>query len=462
MNLPPPFVRQMRALLGESYEAFAKASAEEAPVSVRLNPHKRWSWANDGVPFVGATPVPWCEEGWYLPERPSFTLDPRLHAGAYYVQEASSMFISEVVRQGVVASQPLRALDMCAAPGGKATLLQAALPGGSLVVANEVVRSRLGALRENLERWGSPYVVMTSAAAEAWEVLGPWFDLVVVDAPCSGEGLFRKNADAVGEWSLAHVEACALRQRAILASAVRVLQPGGLLIYSTCTFNRLENEDNALWLAQTFDLQPLEMVLPDAWGIASAMPGTYRFFPHRLRGEGFFLAAFRWKADEVCGPALRSPSGFRRLQLLPFAQQASVRSWLGGADEWAFFLTPQGEVLAMPEDLLSDLHLLDAAVANKWLGLRMGQFKGRDFVPDHALALSLALSPEVPAVDFSWEEALLFLKKEQFAFQGAHQHRGWVVARFDGLPLGWLKMLAGRWNNYLPPERRIRMAVSPS
>lgn len=458
MEMPLPFVRQMRALLGEEYEHFCVALAEEPPVSVRLNPRKQLSGCADIL--AGAVPVPWCTEGRYLTERPSFTLDPRFHAGAYYVQEASSMFLSEVLRRCVATNQPLRVLDVCAAPGGKTTLLQAALPADSLVVANEVVRSRLSALRENIEKWGYLRAAMTSASGDELEVLGTWFDIVVVDAPCSGEGLFRKMPQAMLEWSPSHVEACSFRQRAILTSAVRTLKPGGVLIYSTCTFNRRENEDNATWLVETFDLEPLSFELPQEWGICQSAPGAYRFFPHKLKGEGFFLAVFRKKEEAPQSLPPRSPAIFRRLQPLERAKWATVRLWLDEAREWVFFKAPQGAVLAFPAEGLSDMYLLDHALTNKWLGIRVGQFKGSDFIPDHALALLTALSPRVPTVEFDREQALLFLKKEQFPLNdGGSEGRGWVVGRYDGLPLGWLKILPNRWNNYLPPERRIRMMV---
>jgi 16S rRNA C967 or C1407 C5-methylase (RsmB/RsmF family)/NOL1/NOP2/fmu family ribosome biogenesis protein len=458
MQLPPLFVRQMRTLLGEEYPSFAAALAEVPPVSVRLNPFKHIEGKQG--PFAGAAVVPWCAEGRYLPERPDFSLDPLFHAGAYYVQEASSMFLSEVVRRSVDLSKPLRALDLCAAPGGKATLLQAALPPDSLVVANEVVRSRLGALRENLEKWGALHFALTSASGEDWEGVGAWFDLVVVDAPCSGEGLFRKNNEAVREWSPAHVEACALRQRAILTSAIKVLRPGGVLVYSTCTFNRVENEENAEWLAQTFDLEPIVLHLPDEWGIVASGEGGYRFFPHHLRGEGFFLSAFRLKEGTRVVPPPRPPSNFRRLQPLGRQQLEVLRPWIRLSEGWTFFSTPQGDALALPTALLPELRLLDHALTHKWLGVRLGQFKGRDFVPEHSLALSLALSPEVPAVDFSREEALLYLKKEHFWLPATQRQRGWVIGRFEGLPIGWLKVLPDRWNNYLPAERRLRRSLS--
>lgn len=445
----------MHALLGEEYDAFATALSEEPPVSVRLNPQKSLVDSQ----LRREHPVPWCSEGWYLAERPNFTLDPSFHAGAYYVQEASSMFMGEVLRHSLDLDQPLLVLDMCAAPGGKTTLLQSVLHPDSIVVANEVVRSRLKALRENIEKWGHPYVAITSAANDEWEKLGAWFDLVVVDAPCSGEGLFRKMPEALRDWSPSHVEACALRQRAILNAAVRLLRPAGVLIYSTCTFNRAENEDNVKWLISTFDLEPILLDLPAAWGIVQTMPGTYRFFPHRLKGEGFFLAALRKSMGAPTLPPFRPPAAFRRLEPAARRQETSLRAWLEQGREWAFFVAPKGDILAIPSAHVPFMRVLDHSLTNKWLGLRLGRFKGGDFVPDHALALNWMLSSQVPSVEFDREQALLFLKKEQFSADILLEHRGWVVARFNGLALGWLKALPNRWNNHLPQERRIRMSL---
>ncbi len=448
----------MRLLLGHEYASFLVALEAKAPVSVRLNPRKRWEgWTTP--PFAEATAVPWCSEGWYLPERPVFTLDPLLHAGAYYAQEASSMFLDEVVRRCAGRDQPLRVLDLCAAPGGKTTLLQSVLPEGSWIVANEVVRSRLGALRENIERWGGSSVAIVSAVGEQWEAVRAWFDMVVVDAPCSGEGLFRKNPEAVREWSPAHVEACALRQRHILSSAVHLLKPGGLLVYSTCTFNRQENEENAEWLIRSFSLEPVVLSLPAEWGIVQEDLGTYRFFPHRLQGEGFFVGLFRRHRAAGRTASLRAPTGFRQLQPVSARALTAVRYWLKEPDTWAFFLNAKGEAVAVSRELLSDLRLLENALPNAHIGCTVGRFKGSDFIPNHALALHPALSPDVPAVALTLEQALRFLKKEQFDLPGLQDYRGWVVARFRGLGLGWLKVLPQRWNNYLPPTSRIRMTT---
>ncbi|MEZ4943700.1 MAG: RNA methyltransferase [Saprospiraceae bacterium] len=451
--LPPPFEQQMQQLLGAEFAAFLSALREPAPVSIRENPAKKP--AGSDPLCAAASPVPWHPQGWYLPERPVFTLDPLLHAGAYYVQEASSMFLQEALRQALAPDAPLKVLDLCAAPGGKSTLLLAALPG-SLVVSNEVIRSRVSVLRENLERWGDPRTAVTSAEAEDFAPLADWFDVVVTDAPCSGEGLFRKDPDAVREWSPEQVLLCAARQKRILSGAVSALKPGGLLVYSTCTYNAAENEENAAWLCREFELDPVRLTLPAEWGIAEGRFG-YQFFPHRLRGEGFFISLFRKKAGAARNPG--ASARFRSLQALPKKQIPELAPWFRSDATPAFFQTPAGEILAFPEALESDLRVLDKVLKNKWFGLYAGSFKGRDFIPGHALALSSWCSPTLPGVELSREQALRFLKKEIFDLPAGAPGKGWALARYRGLNLGWLKVVPGRWNNYLPAERRIRMEL---
>ncbi len=433
-----------------AYPAFLAALQEPAPVSIRLNPAKP---SPSGLPLSTLAPVPWHPRGCYLPERPVFTLDPAFHAGAYYVQEASSMFLYAALRQTADFSRPLRALDLCAAPGGKSTLLADMLNPAGLLVANEVIRPRTAILRENLEKWGVPNLAVSGAEVEEYAALEDFFDVVVTDAPCSGEGLFRKDPDAVKEWSPANVELCWGRQRRILAAAVSALKPGGVLAYSTCTYNRAENEDNCAWLLHTFGLEPLPLEVPAAWNIEGG-EGGYHFFPHRVRGEGFFIAVFRKKEST---PRRQNGTGtFRQIKPLPKNLVPEAGRWLSPGMDLRFFQTPAGEVLALPAHLESDYLVLDKFLKAKWFGTPVGEFKGKDFVPSHALALSNLASPALPALDLGREQALLFLKKETFDLP-AGAPRGWTLARYNGLNLGWMKVLPGRMNNYLPAERRIRM-----
>lgn len=471
LSFPPPFIRQMQTILGAEWSSLEVALQAVPPVSIRLNtakvslPESPTQWfchRNSGqVPWFSAgfsmEPVPWQPMAYYLSERPVFTLDPFFHAGAYYVQEASSMFVGEAVRQTVDLSRNLRVLDMCAAPGGKSTLLINLLSENSLLVANETIRARTAPLRENMERWGYPNVAVTSAEAEEFEGLEDWFDVVLVDAPCSGEGLFRKDPDAIREWSLPQVEHCAARQKRILSAAVATLAPDGILLYSTCTYNHQENDANVAWLLQAFPLEQVTLDIPADWGIDRTAKGGYQFYPHRLKGEGFFVSVFRKKSGPAKKPSSIS-STFRSLKPLSKSLIPVAAQWLKKGVGVRFFQTPAGEVLALPSELENAFLALDKALKHKWFGLNTGIFKGNDFVPDHALALSLWVSADLPKAALTGEQALLFLKKETFE---PHDDwpKGWVLASFQGLPLGWMKILPNRINNYLPQERRIRMAL---
>lgn len=460
MQLPPAFARQMQAILGNNWPDFEAALREPAPISIRLNTGKsQWCPAEHRTSGWGA-PVPWHPEGRYLRERPVFTLDPALHAGAYYVQEASSMFIYEAIRQTLGFERPLKILDLCAAPGGKSTLL-ASLPiplEGSLVVANEAIRSRLSPLRENMERWGSPHIAVTGGEADEWAALEGWFDLVVTDAPCSGEGLFRKDPEAAKEWSPQHVEFCAARQRRILAAAVRAVAPGGMLLYSTCTYNQSENDGNTSWLANTFEEIEQVPLAPTLPGPSPTPAGGLQFFPHWTQGEGFYLAAFRKKDGNV--PKRHYPIVFKQLKPLPKVMVPQAVRWLKPSASARFFASSQGDVWAFPDWMEPDLLMFDPLTNAKWFGTQIGEFKGKDFVPSHALALSQWVADSLPFVELPLDAARLFLKKEPFDLPPSTE-KGWVLARHEGLNLGWLKILSNRANNYLPTERRIRMEITP-
>ncbi len=445
----------MYQLLGaEACGQFQAALEQPTPVSIRLNPRKVLSF--QGLPgSVSSSPVPWHPLGFYLAERPVFTLDPAFHAGAYYVQEASSMFLQEALRQMVDFSAALKILDLCAAPGGKSTLIASMMGENGLLVANETIRNRTNALRDNLEKWGHPNVAITSAEAEEFAALERWFDVVVVDAPCSGEGLFRKDPDAVSEWSLEQVTVCAARQKKILTSAVECLKPGGVLVYSTCTYNTEENGDNVAWMSEQFDLDVVALDIPADWGIESR-GGGYQFFPHQLRGEGFFLAVFRKQPGDE--KKHHAPGSFRSLTSLSKTLVPEATRWLRPEAESRIFQTPSGSLLALPAALENDYLLLDKFLKTKWFGTPIGEFKGKDFVPDHALALSLTASNQLPGIELSLDQALRFLKKETFELPDGTP-TGWLLPRYGGLNLGWIKALPNRMNNYLPPERRIRMEI---
>ncbi len=332
MNFPLAFSERMKASLGAEFDAFVAAHDAPPPVSLRLHPQK------GNTLFVENERVAWHPDGRYLPERPVFTLDPHFQAGAYYVQEASSMFLLEALRQTCDLSKKLRALDLCAAPGGKSTLLLSAIRADSLLLANEVIQSRVPALRQNMEKWGCPNGSVSHHDPADFSRLRHFFDVVLVDAPCSGEGLFRRDANACKEWSERNVEQCSARQRRILADAFPLLKPGGVMIYSTCTFNFLENENNVKWLAgEGLEYLPLQIdpsrgIVTEGWG--------YRFYPNRVKGEGFFIACLR-KPDDPSPEEKRKPGYFRDWQSVPKNLVPTVAAWVESPEAFSFFHSDQ-------------------------------------------------------------------------------------------------------------------------
>ena len=292
-QLPVEFTSYTRALMGDNnYRLFMQGMAEEAPASIRLNPYK-WPKQRWNVPMADGR-VAWCEDGFYLKERPNFTFDPLLHAGCYYVQEASSMFIACVLRQYVHGA--VRMLDLCAAPGGKSTCAMGNLPAGSVLVSNEPIPLRAQILSENIQKYGHPDMMVTNNYPADFKRLKTQFDVVLADVPCSGEGMFRKDEGAIAEWSAQNVEACWRLQRSIISEIWDSLRPGGLLIYSTCTFNAHEDEENVRWIAEEYGAELLPVSTKTEWNITGSllddMP-VYRFIPGKTRGEGLFLAAMR-------------------------------------------------------------------------------------------------------------------------------------------------------------------------
>jgi 16S rRNA C967 or C1407 C5-methylase (RsmB/RsmF family)/NOL1/NOP2/fmu family ribosome biogenesis protein len=455
LQLPEAFRNQMRAQLGSEYALLEAALDEPAPVSVRFNPSKIPNDHSEKISSELGDQVRWHPGAYYLPQRPVFTLDPVFHAGGYYVQEASSMILREAFRQLFPTPFPLRALDLCAAPGGKSTLLAATLPSGSLLLANEVIRSRVSILKDNLDRWGTTTTVTSNYDPEAFGKLNGFFDVVLVDAPCSGEGMFRKDPQARSEWSEEHVKLCAARQRRILSAATKLLAPGGILIYSTCTYNDQENAQNAEWLSTQQQLTPLELTLPTDWNVVQRGAG-YQLYPHRVTGEGFYFAVFR--QTRGAGFTTKPSRHFDKLKPIHKKQEAALGDWLIDADDNFYMQRPDETILAAPKDLKEDLLFLDNALPQGvWLK-DIGQFKGKDFIPSHALSLSLGIRSDLPGVELDKETSLHFLKKELIELPVAP--KGWLLARYEGLNLGWMKNLGNRMNNYLPKDWRIRMDIS--
>jgi 16S rRNA C967 or C1407 C5-methylase (RsmB/RsmF family) len=405
MQLPEAFISRTKALLGDEWDAFEQALNQERPVSIRLNPQKVGIEALSD--FDLESPVPWASNAYYLSTRPVFTLDPLFHAGCYYVQEASSMFLEHFIKKYI--HEPVKALDLCAAPGGKSTHLSAILPEGSFLVANEVIRSRAEILSENLIKWGNPNTVVTNNQPKDIGKLKADFDLIVCDLPCSGEGMFRKDPVAVSEWSVNNVKRCAERQRQIISEIFPALKPGGILIYSTCTYNREENEDNIDWICKELDAELLEE--------------PHRFMPHKTKGEGFFIAALRNISERyrVKGEGVQG----RRCKINGTSTHPT------------------------------NINNLDCFTPFAMTGKKMK----KDIIPNHALAMSTTLSKETfPHWDLDRETALKYLRREALYNIPTAVPIGFVLVTYRNRPLGFIKNIGNRANNLYPQEWRIRMS----
>ena len=461
MNLPQSFVERTRQLLGdEQYPLFEQALGTEVPVSIRPNRMKC------NLPVAGE-PVPWAPSGVYLEKRPTFTFDPLFHAGCYYVQEASSMFVERVLREYV--QEPVVMLDLCAAPGGKSTLCRSALPEGSLLVANEVMRNRSQILAENLMKWGQPEVVVTNNDPADFTDLTHLFDVILTDVPCSGEGMFRKDQVAVDEWSLENVDICWQRQRRILSDIWPALKPGGLLIYSTCTFNREEDEDNVAWIVRELGADVLEVPVEEAWGITGNLIGdsfpVYRFLPHKVKGEGFFLAVLRKHAGEVETVEPRAEKKKKaskdvKGKVPQLSVPKEAKDWLQIPGDYQ--LTINGtNVQAFPKSHETVYTLLKQYVKVIHAGITLGDMKGKDLIPHHSLAMSTALADGAfPKAEVTYEQAIAYLRKESLVLD-AGIPRGYVLLTYQNIPLGFMKNIGNRANNLYPQEWRIRSGYLP-
>ncbi len=446
--LPASFQTQMQAILGAGeYQDFLEALSSPIPISIRVNPKKSKSSREN---YDG---VKWHKDGVYLRERPSFTLDPSFQAGAYYVQEASSMLIGAAIAQAIDLTKPIMALDLAAAPGGKSTLLASLISEKSILIANEVIKSRYQILRQNLIKWGYPNVVCTNQDSREFAPLNGQMDLVLLDAPCSGEGLFRKDPEAIGEWSPEHVQHCAARQRRIMADAAALLVPGGILLYSTCTYNDVENSDNVLWAQDNLGLKQIQLSFPSDWGLTVRKAG-FQVFPHLVNGEGFFFALLQ-KETADAPEKTKNPIGFWRP--LPAKQAPDLNNWLQNSSDFSLFGSPHGELAAIPAFAHDKLQPLLPTLKRWDPVLEIGSFKGKDLVPAHALALSTALSEQVTHLAVDLRQALQYLRKEQFS-PPAESPKGWAVVQHEGYKLGWAKILPDRINNYYPKDWRILMS----
>lgn len=435
-------------------ECNALCEALEAPatVSVRIHPKK-------GRTPAGATPIPWSPYGYYLPERPIFTTDPAFHAGAYYVQEPSSQFVGRLLDSAVGDSSHIRLLDLCAAPGGKTTLYSSALGDRGLVVANEINRQRAAALTDNVRKWGEGNVVVTCNDPAHFAGFEGWFDVVAVDAPCSGEGMFRRIPESRDEWSPGNVTLCAQRQLKILNDIWPSLRAGGTLIYSTCTFNRTEDEGVLRQFQEEFGSQieaAPEVAVDPAWGIVTGREGTwqtFRFFPHRARGEGFFAAIIR-KSDNAPQKS-RTPKSRRRIiERVDRRTAGELSRWVTRPETMEWY-SAGDSLYGSPGTWAEDIRTIAESLSTIHSGVRMGQiFKG-ELKPDHSLAMYVGLNRAAAnCTEVGLPQALDYLKRAALT-PGPDMSEGINLLTYEGLALGWIKRVGNRTNNLYPNSLRI-------
>ncbi len=448
LNLPKTFIQSISCCQGFDETAFIEAHQTVSPTSIRINPFKQTP-----LNFKLTHPVPWNDKGFYLEERPNFTHDMLFQAGCYYVQEAGSMFIEHGLKSCVDFNEILTVFDVCASPGGKSTLLNSLLNEESLLVANEVAKQRADVLAQNLSKWGTSNVVVTNNDPTAFSEMENVFDVILVDAPCSGSGLFRKQHDAIDEWSLDNVNLCSQRQKRILSDIIGSLKPDGTLVYSTCSYSASENEEIADWLITEFGLKTVKIPVEKNWGIVETSSEIhkaygYRFYPDKTKSEGFFCAVFKKeKADDHSSARKNKYEAFSPIKQ---KEKEVFEKWINNSAKC--------EIVKFKDDyLLTNQTAIDfvnkyTSLYLKKMGTTIGSVIKQDVIPNHDLAWSIHRSTQIEAINCTEEEALKFLKKELQSIQG---NKGWNLMTYNGFGIGWIKHLGNRINNYLPNEYRI-------
>lgn len=448
MQFNSGFIRHITQTLGTDAVNLLRTLQTEPVTSVRLNEDKLHDVDMSEL-LKDATAVPWASDGYYLSHRPQFTLDPLFHAGCYYVQEAASMFIEQALEQYV--SPDSIVLDMCAAPGGKSTLISEYLGDRGLLVSNEVVRQRVFILSENIQKWGNGNTIVThNQAADFGQRTPNLFDAILVDAPCSGEGMFRKDIEAVRQWSDRLVAQCVTRQRQILSDLWEALKPEGILIYSTCTFNTQENEENALWAAEHLGAVILPLEIDPTWGITDTGIG-YHFYPHRTKGEGFYICVMQ--KDEAPYTPLRIKPDKRHNQQ-HIKDIAELKSWLQTPDFWALHLEDRF-INAYPDQYADIVEMLSNRMICISVGTGMAEVRGAHYAPQHGLAMAKDFRRDkFTQIELTLEQALSYLRSEAITL--ANAPLGIILLTYRNVPLGFVKNIGNHCNNMYPNEWRIR------
>lgn len=452
---PENFLESLSGEPGFAPEKFTNVHKNaETPTSIRLNPFK----ISD---VKKGEQVPWCPDGYYLDTRPSFTFDPLFHAGCYYVQEASSMFTDHIfkhIRQDNTGR--IKVLDLCAAPGGKSTLINSAIGCNDLLVSNEIIKTRVPVLCDNMNRWGTANTIVINNDPKDFGRLTGFFDIILVDAPCSGSGMFRKDPQAMNEWSEANVTLCHQRQERILADVYPALKEDGYLIYSTCSYSHQENEDILDWLCEEFGMESIRIPVDQSWGIVESLSNShkawgYRFYPDRLKGEGLFAACL--KKREIAREL--NPPKAKENAKVPAKELEIVKGHIDKADDFYFFKL-NDDWIAIHKEHKHSLEILQKQLYIKKSGIRLGQVMGNELVPNRELALSIYINKDaLLKTDLNYEQAIAYLRRDNININPTQ--KGWSLICYENHSLGWAKLLPNRVNNYFPKELRILTSWPP-
>ena len=451
VDFPEAFIKNVKKAFPDQHQEMLAAILKQPKTSIRFNKKK--------IPPEGHLPIQnkiaWSDAGYFLTERPSFTTDPLFHAGCYYPQEASSMFLDFILKQIYSDNSSKNVLDLCGAPGGKSTLLADFFDDESFILSNEVINSRAGILHQNMTKWGRINTHVSNSDPKVFSKINNFFDLILIDAPCSGEGLFRKDSKAVQEWSLDNVNLCSLRQKRIVSDVLPALKEDGFIIYSTCTFNEDENIKNLEFFCNELDLTPVLLEnVPDYVFKKQAKTKKgetiegYHFLPHLVEGEGFFVGILKKKDSN-------NSKTFQKKTKPSKTPHAKI--------ELPFDFDKEKYVLELKNQLVvthlkthqQAIHYLKTSINFIKTGLMLGEIKGKDFVPSQELALSIDFKNKFPSLDLNLEQAISYLKKADFKLDTKEIKKGFYLVKYLDYPLGFIKVIPGRFNNLYPKNWRI-------
>ncbi len=444
MKFPDKFLPHLISCPGFDQQQFIEAHELKPPVSLRLNADKIFEHHYKNK-------VLWSDHGYYLDERPPFVFDPLFHAGAYYVQEASGMFIEYILKQIPEITRQIKVLDLCAAPGGKSTIIASSITNESLLVSNEIIKTRISGLKENVTKWGKTNVVVTNNDPADFNNLPQFFDLILVDAPCSGSGLFRKDNSAIQEWSEESVIHCQKRQKRILKDILPSLITGGKLIYTTCSFSKEENEDIVEYLVNEFGMSVEQIDISSEWNIISTEFG-HRFYPDKLKGEGFFACVLK-KNIESAQVGAQISSSYMPYTAASTEEISVISNYIKYPEKYIFFIF-KDSIFSIQKEFYNTIKKIATCLRVVQAGTEIGKLIREELIPAHAFAMSTLLLNTIATIELDESTAMQYLRKENIIIDT--DKSGWVICTYKNIPLGWIKILPNRINNYYPVDWRIR------